>query len=155
MGGSGAQECLRDYCRSHWGAVIQKRHTRERKCLEVSVGAGQPTVRVDMAQSESIRSQGALGGTPCTKPEELLLHFLGVAFLTSPSLCFIRGHTCRALAEPFRVLAVGVLGQHLQTHGRLVPKGNHSPPCPGTGHWHHCLFSFLSLAWRTAMPLLM
>lgn len=70
-------------------------------------------------------------------PEEPVLHFLGVAFFTRPSLCFIID-TYRALAELFIVLAVGVLGQHIQKHGRLVLKGDHSPHCPG--HWDHCLF---------------
>lgn len=78
-----------------------------------------------MAQGERVGGQGdqGLGGLrldPGTKPEDLLLHFWGVAFLTSPSLCFIRGHTCRALQGS----GSGGAGP---AQGRLGLKGDHSP----------------------------
>lgn len=99
VGSSGAQQCLRGCCRSHWGAVIQQSSPREREHLVASVGVRQSTPRVDIAQSERVRGGGDDGlglersllspGSSCTKPEELVQHFLGVAFLSSPSLCFI------------------------------------------------------------------
>lgn len=60
-GGSGAQQCLRGCCRSHWGAVIQQSSSGEREHLEASVGVGQPIPRVDIAQTERIRGPGDQG----------------------------------------------------------------------------------------------
>lgn len=57
-GGSGAQQYLRECCRSHWGAVIQQSSAREREPLEASVGVRQPTLKVDITQSERVRSGG-------------------------------------------------------------------------------------------------
>lgn len=84
------------------GAVIQQSSAREREPLEASVGVRQPTLRVDIAQSERVRSGGdprlGLERSPAQarlflhKARELVLHFLGVVFLSGPSLCVIMRH---------------------------------------------------------------
>lgn len=61
VGSSGAQQCLRGCCRSHWDAVIQQSSPREREHLVASVGVRQPTPRVDIAQSERVRGGGDHG----------------------------------------------------------------------------------------------
>lgn len=141
-GSSGAQQCLRGCCRIHWGAVIQQSSAGEREHLEASVGVEQPIPRVNVNQSKRVRGRGDQGlglerSAVQSKPSAGSAFFECCLLHLRFSLLHRRRYL-RALAELFMVLAVGVLGQHIRKHGRLVPKGNHSPHRPG--HWDHCLF---------------
>lgn len=104
-----------------------------------SVGAGQPTPRVDMAQSERVGGQGdqGVGGLlldPGTKPEELLLHFFGGGCL--PHLALLFASSEDTPAESFRVPAVGCQASTWQVGAEGRPQPSLS------GHRPHgiCLF---------------
>lgn len=113
VGGCGAQQCLSGGCHS------AERHWEEGPSGGLGRGWAAHT-GVDVAKSVRVRGRGDQGlelgrspaqaGPPCTKPEDLVPSSSGVAFLTSPSLCFIIGNTCRAPAAPFRVSGVGLRG---------------------------------------------
>ena len=71
---------------------------------------------------------------PCTKSDDLVPPSPDVAFLTSPSLCSIRGNPYRALASPFRDSGVGLRWwgdagpAHTEAQQVGAQGGDHRPP---------------------------